>query len=101
SGRLHRQIGRFFPLEDAIDVASRSPVIIRQVGSIREQSAVSDEGARGIDGGQFIPRSERNDQLAMEDHRRVLRYDQSTACLARECSYGLLGLPWVLRVDRA
>ena len=32
-----------------------------------------------------MPPSERNDQLAMKEHRRILRHDQSTACLTREC----------------
>src|SRR5262249_23332958 len=47
-----------------------------------------------------MPRSERNDQLAMKEHRRILRHDQSTACLTRECIHGLLDLAWVARVDR-
>ena len=42
SRRLYRKIGRLLALEDAIDVAGRAPVIVREVGSIREQTTVPD-----------------------------------------------------------
>src|SRR5262245_52614005 len=89
---LYRQVSWPLTLEDTIDVASRSPVIVPQIDSKREQPALRDEKTRSIDRGQSVPRSERNDQLAMKEHRRVLRHDQSTVWFARECSHVLLDL---------
>src|SRR5262245_19206924 len=51
---LHRHVGGLLASEDAIDVTRRSPVVVQQVGSKREQAAVHGEEARGIDGGQSM-----------------------------------------------
>src|SRR5262245_33920721 len=89
---LYRQVSRPLTLEDTIDVASRSPVIVPQIDSKREQPTLRDEKTRSIDRVQSVPRSERNDQLAMKEHRRILRHDQSTVWFVRECSHVLLDL---------
>src|SRR5262249_3045066 len=52
--RLPRHVGGLLASEDAIDVTRRSPVVVQQVGSKREQAAVHREEARGIDGGQSM-----------------------------------------------
>src|SRR5262245_20445119 len=53
--RLYRQIGRPFALEDAIDVASRSPERIDRIRPIGDQPAFRSEVAKRIDGWQPMP----------------------------------------------
>ena len=37
--RLHGQVGRFLALEDAIDIASRLPILVDQIRTIGNQTA--------------------------------------------------------------
>ena len=41
--RLHWQVGRFLALEDAIDIASRSPVLVDHIGPVGDQAAAGDK----------------------------------------------------------
>jgi hypothetical protein len=41
--RLHRKVGRLLALEDAIDVASREPVLVDEIRPIGDQAAGSDK----------------------------------------------------------
>src|SRR5262249_28082654 len=43
-GRLHRQVGRFLALEDAIDVAGSAPVLVEEIRPIGDQAASDDKG---------------------------------------------------------
>src|SRR5215813_13664762 len=52
--RLHRQITRLFALENAINISSRLPVLIDEVGPIGDQTPTGNEGALGIDCGQLV-----------------------------------------------
>ena len=45
--RLHRQIGGLLALENAIDVASRAPVLVDVINPIGNQPAGGDEDAVG------------------------------------------------------
>ena len=44
--RLHRQVGRLFALEDAIDVASGAPILVDDIGSVRNQAAADENAAK-------------------------------------------------------
>ena len=46
---LHRQIGRLFALEDAIDVSGRAAALIKKIRPIRDQATVGDEGLFVVD----------------------------------------------------
>ena len=67
--RLHRQVGRLLALEDAIDVAGGSPVLVGEIRPVGDQAAVRDEKPVGIDRGQPMPGRQRNDQIAMKCRR--------------------------------
>src|SRR5262245_1337202 len=49
--RLHREVGGLGTLQDAIDVAGRSPVVVDRAGAVRYQPAGFDEGAIEITAG--------------------------------------------------
>ena len=53
--RLHRQVGRFLALEDAIDVAGRAPELVDLVRPIGDQAAGGDEEAFAVDRRQLVP----------------------------------------------
>jgi hypothetical protein len=52
--RLYRQVSRFLPPEDAIDVAGRAPELIVEIGPIGDQPAGFDEVPLHIDRRQFV-----------------------------------------------
>src|SRR5262245_29309710 len=56
--RLHREVGGLGTLQDAIDVAGRSPVVVDHTGAVRYQPAGFDEGAIEIDRGHPMLRSQ-------------------------------------------
>src|SRR6478672_794728 len=64
-GCLHRKIGRFFASENAIDVTGGKSVQLNTIRPIRNQAARGDIEPLIVDGGQLVPRRERNDQVAM------------------------------------
>jgi hypothetical protein len=45
--RLYRQIGCLLALENAIDIASREPALLGDVGSVGRETTVSDERNSG------------------------------------------------------
>src|SRR3974390_1734357 len=64
-GLLHWKIGRFFASENTIDVTGGKSVQLNTIRPIRNQAARGDIEPLIIDGGQLVPRCERNDQFAM------------------------------------
>jgi hypothetical protein len=46
---LHRQVGRLFAFEDAVDVARRSPKWIGRIWPVGDQAAAGDEEAGRVD----------------------------------------------------
>jgi integrase len=62
--RLHRQVGRLLALEDAIDVACRTAVLISCVRPIGDQTAGNDEETFPVDRRQLAPSRKRDDQIA-------------------------------------
>ena len=65
--RLHRQIGRLLALEDAIDIAGGTPVLVGWFRSVGDQTTRADEIARRVDGGQPMLGRQRNAQITMRD----------------------------------
>src|SRR5215471_16450333 len=51
---LHGQISRLFTFEDAVDIAGREAILVNEIRSIRNQSAVGDELSLVIDRGEFV-----------------------------------------------
>src|SRR5215813_13179850 len=47
--RLHRQVGGLLALENTIDVISRVPELVDRIGPIRDQTAATNEVAKGVD----------------------------------------------------
>src|SRR5262249_4940170 len=52
--RLHRHVGRFLALEDAVDIVGGTPKPVPKISSIRDQTAASDEQAIGVDRGKSV-----------------------------------------------
>src|SRR5262249_52444081 len=63
--RLHREIGWFLALEDAIDVAGGAPELIKEIGSITDQTAQLAVQAVVVDGGQSVSGGQRDDHIAL------------------------------------
>jgi hypothetical protein len=68
---------------------------------IGDQATAGDEVASVVDGGQFVPGRQRDDQIAMSARQRARRHDQAAIRGARECRDGALDLAGVAHVDRA
>src|SRR5215831_11753240 len=98
--RLHGHLGWLLALENAINIVSRLPVLIEEVGSIRDQPPSGSEGALVVDSGQLVPRRKRDDQIAMKHCWRTRRHDQTAIWNARESRYRVLELAGVAEVDR-
>ena len=63
---LHRQVGRFLAVQDAVDVGGRASVQVDQVGPIRHEATGLDEEAIGVDRRQPMPGRERDDALTLD-----------------------------------
>src|SRR5215467_12659306 len=74
---LHRQVPRFFALEDTVDVAGGAPVLVLQIGAVGNQAAGLDEGPVWIDRGQPVALGLLDDRLLMDHRPRAYRHDQS------------------------
>src|SRR5262249_2737515 len=94
---LYRQVGRLLALEDAVDVSGGVPVLVKQIGPIRNQAAAIDHGSPEVNCGQSMPCRERRNQLAIRDDRCTPRRDQTTVRGAREFRDSALNLAGVLR----
>src|SRR5262245_66415993 len=51
---LNRQVGGFFPLENAIDVAGGAPASVEVISPIGDQAAAGDVEAVVVDRGQLV-----------------------------------------------
>ena len=75
--RLHRQVGRLLALENTVDVAGCTPVLVDEIRSIGDQTAVSGVRAAVVDRRQPVPSRQRDDQRTMKRRRRAPGYDQA------------------------
>ena len=82
--RLHRQVGGLLALEDAIDIAGGTPILVDVTSPIGDQTAGGDEDTFVIDRGQFVPSRQLDDQIAMTRRGRARRHDQATAWRAAQ-----------------
>src|SRR5262249_16037340 len=96
--RLHRQVSRFLPAQDAIDVASRAAVLVEVVEAVGDQAAAHDVDAVGVDRRQTVPRRKCDDQLPMLEHAAARRCDQAPLRPAATCNHTAPDLPPVLRL---
>ena len=88
--RLYRHVGRFFALEDAIDVVSRAPKLVNEIRPIRNQSAGGNIIAFLVDCGQLVLGGKSDDQITMYLRQRACRRDQTTIGGLREgCNFAL------------
>src|SRR5262249_57446570 len=74
-GCLYRQVGRLLALEDAVDVSGGVPVLVKQIGPIRNQAAAIDHGSPEVNCRQSMPCREPRNQLAMRDDLSAPRHE--------------------------
>src|SRR5919201_1783859 len=98
---LHRQIGRFLALEDAIDVASGAAALIEVVGPIGDQAAADGVETSVVDRGQSVPGRQRDNQIAMQSCRRAPGHDETVIRTLGERSDGVLDLCGIVDIDGA
>ena len=63
--RLNRHISRLLTFQDSVDVTSRAAALLKDIGSVRNQSAAGDIKTCPVYCGQPVPSCERDDQLAI------------------------------------
>src|SRR5262249_818537 len=85
--------GGLLALEDAIDVAGRSPVVVDHAGAVRYQPAGFDEGAIEIDCGQPMLRGKLDDPRALHRCNHADHHDQPIGRATRHLPPFLLPFP--------
>ena len=68
---LHREVGRLFAFEDAIDIAGGAPKLVDSVGPVGDQAAGGDEELDRVDRGQSATDRQGKDQIAMKRNGAV------------------------------
>src|SRR5262249_38507687 len=63
---LHRQVGRLFALENAIDVAGGEPIRFGLIDPVGEQPALSNVAAEGVDRRQLLVGGGGDDRIALK-----------------------------------
>src|SRR6516162_7056180 len=53
--RLHRQVGWLLALEDTVDVAGGTAILVTQIAPVGDQAAGADEVAEGVDRRKLVP----------------------------------------------
>src|SRR5262245_1125 len=96
---LHRQVSRFFALEDAIDIPRGLLDDIVQIRSVRDQAAVYGVIAIRINRRQFVASGETDDELATGP-RAPWGYDNAAIARTCECRHGRLDFVGVAHVQR-
>ena len=79
---LNGKIGRLGSLQDAIDIGSRAPEIVVDIGSIRHQGALRDGCPKEVNGRQSVLLRQPDEQMLMDNYECVRRNDQPAARLA-------------------
>ena len=57
----YREVGRLRTFKDAVEVTGRLPLLLAQISTMGNETAVTDGGKIPVDRGQFIPVRQRND----------------------------------------
>src|SRR6476619_2370344 len=68
---LHRQVGRFLDLQDAVNVASCATMLVDLIRSVGNQATIGGPTGSGIDGWQSVPGRERDDKIPITECRRA------------------------------
>src|SRR5262249_62157094 len=92
---------RLLAPEDAINVPSCTPILVKEIRTIRDQATGADEVALVVDRGKIVPSSKCNNQIAMRCHERAWGHDQSTVGGACECRDRAFDLRRIAHVDRS
>jgi hypothetical protein len=75
--RLHWQVGWLLALEDAINIASGTSVVIEPVRPVRDQAASGDKSTIRIDRGKLIAGRKCDYLLAVNEGRAASYHDKS------------------------
>ena len=87
---LHRQVGGFLALEDAIDIDCGAAEQIGSLNSVGDQAATPGELRNRIDCRQMLLRYQGNDHLATGIKEAIRQSDQAAGLLAARCSDGMV-----------
>ena len=93
--RLHWQVGRLLALENAIHVPCRAPILVDDIGSVRNQATGADEVAERIDRRQFVLSRECDDYLGVVRSEPTWRHSQPAVrmlCEGRNAALDLAGI---------
>src|SRR5581483_12288014 len=83
-GRLHdRQVRRFLALEDTTAIDAGSPIRIREIGAVTEQSSQQDVLTKAVARGYRLLRGEPDDERAPAVEERLAGDNHSTDMLCR------------------
>src|SRR5262245_60634971 len=80
---LDGKLARFRAPEDAIGIRRRTPVLVHDIRTVRDQAADLSERAGPIDGRDTVARRKRSDLRAMADREGIRDDDQAAVRLAR------------------
>src|SRR5262249_5387593 len=97
--RLNRHVGRLLALQNAIDIAGCTSVLVNRTRTIRHKAAIGGVVTIGIDRRQSKPRRKWNDYVAVEA-RSSRRHDQAALCGACKRRNGTLDLSDIEGVNR-
>jgi len=80
---LDREIGRLLAVQDTVNIACRTAVLINKISRIGNKATVSNERAFEIDGRQFVSGCHAHDHLAIERRPAACCHDQSAGSRKR------------------
>jgi hypothetical protein len=80
--KLHREIARLFAAQDAIHIGGGATKVVYWVGSVGQQTAVSDKVRCVIDRRYVVSGRRRYDRRAMRGHKCIRRDDKAASRLA-------------------
>src|SRR5215471_6102566 len=98
---LHRDVGWFLALEDAVDIAGGASKSVLKISSIRNQTAGSGEQALRVDRGKSVLGRKLEDEIAVNVRQRTRRHNQAAITRTRERRDAPLDLAGVAEVERA
>src|SRR5262249_25148433 len=90
--KLHREIARLRAAQYAIDIGGGATKDVYPVGSIGEQTAVSDKTRFRIDRRHVVPGRHRYDRRAMRERECIHHDDKAASRLAPKGDDGLFDL---------
>src|SRR5262249_30306681 len=95
---LPRKVRWLLAPEDSIGITCGAAALIDTVRSVADQTTVGDKQAVAVHCGQMQLSRQRDDQLAINNRRRIRYHDQPAIRGVRECGNGPLDLVGALRV---